>query len=130
MHREGVSIVDTLRRQLFYTCFPQYIEETMRENKSRQYTNHSGSEAGTLLTLQHTATHCNTLQHTATHCNTLQHTAIKVDNTQITLDRRRVLCSHCNILQLDRRRVLCSHCNTLQHTATHCNTLQHTATAH
>jgi len=26
------------------------------------------------LTLQHTATHCNTLQHTATHCNTLQHT--------------------------------------------------------
>ena len=28
------------------------------------------------VTLQHTATHCNTLQHTATHCNTLQHTAI------------------------------------------------------
>ena len=27
------------------------------------------------ITLQHTATHCNTLQHTATHCNTLQHTA-------------------------------------------------------
>jgi len=25
------------------------------------------------LSLQHTATHCNTLQHTATHCNTLQH---------------------------------------------------------
>jgi len=24
------------------------------------------------LTLQHTATHCNTLQHTATHCNTPQ----------------------------------------------------------
>jgi len=26
------------------------------------------------VSLQHTATHCNTLQHTATHCNTLQHT--------------------------------------------------------
>ena len=26
------------------------------------------------LTLQRTATHCNTLQHTATHCNTLQYT--------------------------------------------------------
>jgi len=25
------------------------------------------------VTLQHTATHCNTLQHTATHCNTLEH---------------------------------------------------------
>ena len=25
------------------------------------------------ISLQHTATHCNTLQHTATHCNTLQH---------------------------------------------------------
>ena len=29
----------------------------------------------TIITLQHTATHCNTLQHTAAHCNTLQHTA-------------------------------------------------------
>jgi len=26
-----------------------------------------------LVTLQHTATHCNTLQRTATHCHTLQH---------------------------------------------------------
>ena len=26
------------------------------------------------VSLQHTATHCNTLQHTATHCNTVQHT--------------------------------------------------------
>ena len=43
----------------------------------------------TLITLQHTATHCNTMQHTATHCNTL-HT-----------------------LQLTA-----THCNTLQHTAT------------
>jgi len=28
-------------------------------------------ESRSLVTLQHTATHCNTLQHTATHCNTL-----------------------------------------------------------
>ena len=79
------------------------------------------------MTLQPTATHCNTLQHTATHCNTLQHTA-----------------THCNTLQHTA-----THCNTLQHTATrdvslsdtrlqsntavslrlpHCYSLQHTAT--
>jgi len=35
----------------------------------------SGSvRRGVDVSLQHTATHCNTLQHTATHCNTLQHT--------------------------------------------------------
>jgi len=37
-----------------------------------------------LITLQHTATHCNTLQHTATHCNncnTLQHTATHYINS-------------------------------------------------
>jgi len=77
------------------------------------------------MTLQHTATHCNTrngpstlcntrcspviwhcntLQRTSTHCNTLQHTA-----------------THCNTLQRTA-----THCNTLQRTATHCNTLQHT----
>jgi len=49
------------------------------------------------MTLQRTATHCNTLQHTATHCITLHHTA-----------------SHCNTLQHTA-----IHCNTLQHTATH-----------
>ena len=38
------------------------------------------------LTLQHTATHCNTLQHTATHCNTLQHTTTHI-------------ATHCNELQ-------------------------------
>jgi len=54
------------------------------------------------LTLQHTATHCDTLQ---THCNTLQQTA-----------------THCKTLQNTA-----THCNALQHTATHCYTLQHTA---
>jgi len=49
------------------------------------------------VTMQHTATHCNTLQHTATHCNALQHTA-----------------THCNALQRTA-----THCNTLQHSATH-----------
>ena len=36
-----------------------------------------GLNYSSLLTLQHTAMHCNTLQHTATHCNTLQHTQEK-----------------------------------------------------
>jgi len=36
------------------------------------------------VTLQHTATHCNTLQHTATHCNTLQHTATHCNTLQQT----------------------------------------------
>ena len=31
--------------------------------------------AAAMMTLQHTATHCNALQHTAIHCNTLQYTA-------------------------------------------------------
>jgi len=76
-----------------------------------------------IVTLQHTATHCNTLLAVIvlrcdrldilTHCNTLQHTATHS-------------CSH-----------TATHCNTLRHTATHscnalmlthCNTLQHTAT--
>jgi len=68
------------------------------------------------LTLQHTATPCNTLQHTVTHCNTLQHTATHCNTLQHTA-------AHCNLLQCTTM-----HCNTLQHTATHCNTLQHTAT--
>ena len=43
------------------------------------------------ITLQHTATHCNTLQHTATHCYTLQHTA-----------------THCNKLAFMRCRLTCN----------------------
>jgi len=87
-----------------------------------------------VLTLQHTATHCNTLQHTATHCNTLQHTATHC-NTRVVADSRGVpalrvasdgICSavtqqlsHCNTA---------THCNRLQQTATDCTTLKHTAT--
>jgi len=54
-----------------------------------------------ILSLQHTATHCNTLQHTATHCNTILHTT-----------------THYSTLQH-----AATYCNTLQHAATHCNTL-------
>ena len=67
---------------------------------------HIATLCNTLLSLQNTATQCNTLQHTPTHCNTLQHAA-----------------PFCGIL-----RHVATHCNTLQHTARHCNTLQHTAT--
>jgi len=75
-----------------------------------------------IMTLHHTASHCNsmqrtaTLQHTETHWNTLQHSATHCNTLQDTA-------RHCNTLQLTA-----THCNTLQHTATHCNTLRHTAT--
>jgi len=77
-------------------------------------------------TRQHTATHCNTRQHTTTHCNTQQHTATHGNTLQHTA-------TPCNMLLHFRRLTLVSlqhntsHCNTLQHTATHCNILQHTA---
>ena len=64
------------------------------------------------VSLQHTATHCNTLQHTATHCNTLQRTARKR-----TLPNVLHSATHCNT------------CNALQRTAMHCSTLQHTHTS-
>ena len=67
---------------------------------------------------RHTATpwHCRllTLPHTATHCNTLQHTAALIGDL-------------CRRLIADSLQHTAAHCNTLQHTATHCNTLQHTA---
>ena len=55
------------------------------------------------LSLQHTATHCNTLQHTVTHRNILQHSATHYNTFQHTA----------------------THCNTLQHTATHRKILYH-----
>ena len=91
------------------------------------------------ITLQHTATHCNTLQHAATHCDTLRHTATHCNTLQHTATpqargqfdssgvRQRNTPQHaatrCNTLQHAATR-----CNTLQHVATHCNTLQHAAT--
>jgi len=64
------------------------------------------------LSMQHTATHCNTLQHTTTHCNTLQHTLQQLRNSAVPITQQHTA----------------THYNTLQHTATHCNTLQCTAT--
>jgi len=68
------------------------------------------------VSLQHTATHCNTLQHTAIHCNTLQHTATQYRTDGCWCSTRPVQLQH-----------TATHCNTLQHTATHCYALQHTA---
>jgi len=59
-----------------------------------------------LVTLQHTATHCNTLQHTATHISCHTRTSHMMSHVTYDLDKFSLL----------------------QHTATHCNTLQHTAT--
>jgi len=66
--------------------------------------------------LLHTASHCSTLQHTTTHCNTLQHDATHCNTLQHTA-------IHYNTLQHTT-----THLNTLQHKATHCNTPQYTAT--
>ena len=94
----------------------------------------SVSQMQKFITLQHTATHCNTLQRTATsprayrlcefvtlfytalHCNTLQHTATHCSTLQHTA-------AHCRTLQNTA-----AHCRTLQHTAAHCNTMQRTTT--
>ena len=47
------------------------------------------------ITLQHTATHCNTLQHTATRCNTLQHNATHYSTIRRCYISGPIL--HCNI---------------------------------
>ena len=75
------------------------------------------------VTLQRTATLCNTLQHTVACC---KHPAIhctcvagsKKICTSYTATQRCVILPH-----------VASFCNTLQRAATHCNTLQHTAYA-
>ena len=74
------------------------------------------------VTLQRTATLCNTLQHTVACC---KHPAIhctcvagsKKICTSYTATQRCVTLPH-----------IASFCNTLQRAATHCNALQHTAT--
>jgi len=98
------------------------------------------ADDGSIVSLRHSATRCNTLQHTATRCNTLRHTETCCNTLHITAQNcncgwwsdgqfathgntRQHTATHCNTLQHTA-----THCNTLQHTATHCNTLQHTAT--
>ena len=72
------------------------------------------------LTLQHTATRCNTPQHAATRCNTScrqeKRFSWKVDyfKSQLTPQFARSI----------------ANCNTLQHVAAHCNMLQHTKSSH
>ena len=88
-----------------------------------------------ILSLQHTATHCNALQRTATHCNTLVavscvthvlHSLIQI----MCIDVFSVCCSSLQVvtwvcIAASSLNTHVTHCNTLQHTATHCNTLQH-----
>jgi len=74
-----------------------------------------------IVTLQNTATHCNTLQHTATCCNMLQHAATCCNTLQHTATR----CSQNPCLALYRQ--IQVEDSTLQHTATRCNTLHYTA---
>jgi len=67
--------------------------------------------------LQHSRIHGITLQYTATHCNTL-HTFLELNGTHTAI------VAHCNTLQQHTA----TRCNILQHTAIHyTNTPQHTA---
>jgi len=101
------------------------------------------------MSLQHTATHCNTLQHTATpgprlvfncgrqdtlqhllqhtatHCNTLQHTATHC-NTQADFETLSHLI-HESFLDLVRTSGAAVYCSALQRVAACCSVLQHVA---
>ena len=72
-----------------------------------------------IVSLQHTATHCNALQHTVTHCNTLEFSCSPISPSGLVWIQKRYIVS----LQHPA-----TPCNTLQHTATYCNTLEDTAT--
>ena len=79
----------------------------------------------TILTLQHTATHCNTLQHTATHSNTLQHTATHCNTLQRAVRYFEYYRSHSIRLQCNsalQRVATC--CSVLQRVAACCSLLQ------
>ena len=100
------------------------------------------------LTLQHTATHCNTLkmpwvelkvdvltatqcnalQHTATHCNTLQHTLrmLRADLEVKIFTAIYYNTFQCNNTAIEPCNATIQHCNTIpQHNTVlqHCNTL-------
>ena len=75
------------------------------------------------VTLQHSATRCNTRQHTATHNNTLQHAATHCKNASSHCTTLHHTATHRNTLHTQKHTA--RHSNTLQHAATH---LQHTAT--
>jgi len=67
--------------------------------------------------LEATATLYITLQHTATHCNTWQHNPEASSEPTLYITPQ-----HLDILRPPQHST--PHCNTLQHTATHCNTIQ------
>ena len=66
------------------------------------------------ISLQHTATHCNSLQHT---CNTHAHQTCEKPQYPKPME-----------ISTTRSQLAATRCNTLPHPSTHCNTLQHTAT--
>ena len=62
-------------------------EKNVEEDKKRK----AGEQLKkSKVSLQHTATHCNTLQHVAAHCSTLQHPAARCSTLQHTAT------THCN----------------------------------
>ena len=64
------------------------------------------------ISLQHTATHCNSLQHT---CNTHAHQTCEKPQYPKPME-----------ISTTRSQLAATRCNTLPHPSTHCNTLQHT----
>jgi len=73
------------------------------------------------VTLQYTATHCNTLQHTAAHSTIKCFWILFVQPHAWALLQH--IATHCSKLQH-----IAQPYNALHHTASHCNTLQYTAT--
>jgi len=72
-----------------------------------------------VVTVSHTATHCNTLQHTATHRNTLHHTTEHVRFKSVWSG---VWISASTSSTWVTLRHTATHCNIQQHPAAHCRT--------
>jgi len=66
-------------------CLVMYREYAHGEVVDFGITPEQVTRSCSIMSLQHTATHCNTLPHTATRCNTLQHTATHCNTVQHTL---------------------------------------------
>jgi len=101
-------------------CILMTLHHTATHCNTRQHTATHGD------TLQHTATHCNTLHHTATHYKTLHHAATDynthyggIRHVAFRYQKRSIWKKHTTI-----------RCITLQHSAWHCNRLQHTPWRH
>jgi len=98
-------------RSLLIVATPYSYAHTHRQTHAdtRTHTHHKSQVTQIthihFISIQHTATLCNTRQHTATHCSTLPYSR-----------------THMHLWK--EAHVTNIHYNTLQHTATHCNTLQ------